>query len=228
VGFTCWVGRMRSQSVSGCGKDPRPRWSPPCTRASAYCSTCSSFARDRTSPATSISSPCATGSGSCIARRSRPETAPATALIPEWVAATRLRRAAPPHLSGHRPVRTQGHESRRKPTTRPASVGCCCSAGHPAAPSMSSTTMCRTVCPGTCHSALRIVFTPRLSYAELRGPQISIREQHCAAPSLTADRGHLGDRVDDLQIAWLMLGWLLAFWAGKDLQTRFVRRQDSR
>jgi hypothetical protein len=25
-----------------------------------------------------------------------------------------------------------------------------------------------------------------------------------------------------------MLGWLLAFWAGKDLQTRFVRRQDSR
>jgi len=29
--------------------------------------------------------------------------------------------------------------------------------------------------------------------------------------------------VDDLQIAWLMLGWLVAFWAGKDLQERVVR-----
>jgi hypothetical protein len=29
--------------------------------------------------------------------------------------------------------------------------------------------------------------------------------------------------VDDLQIAWLMLGWVLAFWAGKDLQSRFVQ-----
>lgn len=36
-------------------------------------------------------------------------------------------------------------------------------------------------------------------------------------------RGHLGDGVDDLQIAWLIIGWLLAFWAGKDLQTRFVQ-----
>jgi hypothetical protein len=27
--------------------------------------------------------------------------------------------------------------------------------------------------------------------------------------------------VDDLQIAWLMIGWLVAFWAGKDLQARF-------
>jgi hypothetical protein len=29
--------------------------------------------------------------------------------------------------------------------------------------------------------------------------------------------------VDDLQIAWLMIGWLLAFWAGKDLQARFAQ-----
>jgi hypothetical protein len=36
-------------------------------------------------------------------------------------------------------------------------------------------------------------------------------------------RGRLGERVDDLEMAWLMLGWLLAFWAGKDLQTRFAR-----
>jgi hypothetical protein len=35
--------------------------------------------------------------------------------------------------------------------------------------------------------------------------------------------GHLGACVDDLQIAWLIIGWLVAFWAGKDLQTRFVQ-----
>jgi hypothetical protein len=29
--------------------------------------------------------------------------------------------------------------------------------------------------------------------------------------------------VDDLQIAWLLLGWVLAFWAGKDLQARFAQ-----
>jgi hypothetical protein len=29
--------------------------------------------------------------------------------------------------------------------------------------------------------------------------------------------------VDDLQIAWLIIGWLLAFWAGMDLQSRFSR-----
>jgi hypothetical protein len=29
--------------------------------------------------------------------------------------------------------------------------------------------------------------------------------------------------MDDLRIAWLLIGWLLAFWAGKDLQTRFVQ-----
>jgi hypothetical protein len=29
--------------------------------------------------------------------------------------------------------------------------------------------------------------------------------------------------VDDLQIAWLMIGWLVAFWAGKDLQSRFTQ-----
>jgi hypothetical protein len=34
--------------------------------------------------------------------------------------------------------------------------------------------------------------------------------------------------VDDLQIAWLILGWLLAFWAGKDLQTRFLQRRSIR
>jgi hypothetical protein len=35
--------------------------------------------------------------------------------------------------------------------------------------------------------------------------------------------GYLGDGVDDLQIAWLIIGWLLAFWAGKDLQARFAQ-----
>jgi hypothetical protein len=29
--------------------------------------------------------------------------------------------------------------------------------------------------------------------------------------------------VDDLQIAWLVIGWLLAFWAGKDLQARVAQ-----
>ena len=41
-------------------------------------------------------------------------------------------------------------------------------------------------------------------------------------------RGHPGDGVDDLQIAWLLLGWVLAFWAGKDLQARFDRWQRAR
>jgi hypothetical protein len=36
-------------------------------------------------------------------------------------------------------------------------------------------------------------------------------------------KSRLGDGVDDLQIAWLIIGWLLAFWAGKDLQMRFVQ-----
>jgi len=31
--------------------------------------------------------------------------------------------------------------------------------------------------------------------------------------------------VDDLQIAWLLIGWLAAFWAGKDLQSRFTERR---
>jgi hypothetical protein len=26
--------------------------------------------------------------------------------------------------------------------------------------------------------------------------------------------------MDDLQVAWLLLGWMLAFWAGRDLQAR--------
>jgi len=34
--------------------------------------------------------------------------------------------------------------------------------------------------------------------------------------------------VDDLQIAWLMLGWLVAFWAGKDLQARFTQWRELR
>lgn len=34
--------------------------------------------------------------------------------------------------------------------------------------------------------------------------------------------------MDDLQIAWLMIGWLLAFWAGMDLHTRFARWRDGR
>jgi hypothetical protein len=34
--------------------------------------------------------------------------------------------------------------------------------------------------------------------------------------------------VDDLQIAWLMIGWLVAFWAGKDLQARFMQRRGPR
>jgi len=29
--------------------------------------------------------------------------------------------------------------------------------------------------------------------------------------------------VNDLQIAWLIGGWLLAFWAGKDLQARYAQ-----
>jgi hypothetical protein len=146
-------------------------------------------------------------------RRSRPDTAPATAAIPEWAAGTRLRRAAPPHPPGHRPVRTRGHESRRKPTIRPASVGCRRSAGHPAAPSMSAITTCRSVCPGTCHSALRIACTPRLSYAELRGPQISIREQYGAAPILDRlpwspgrSRGRPTNRMADHRVAAGVLG----------------------
>jgi len=31
--------------------------------------------------------------------------------------------------------------------------------------------------------------------------------------------------MDDLQIALLIIGWLVAFWAGKDLQTRFAQRR---
>ena len=34
--------------------------------------------------------------------------------------------------------------------------------------------------------------------------------------------------MDELQTAWLMIGWLLAFWAGKDLQTRFAQWQKAR
>ena len=37
-----------------------------------------------------------------------------------------------------------------------------------------------------------------------------------------------GEGVDDLQIAWLMIGWLLAFWTGKDLHARFAHRRAPR
>ena len=40
--------------------------------------------------------------------------------------------------------------------------------------------------------------------------------------------GRRGDSVDDLQIAWLIVGWLLAFWAGKDLQARFTQWRSAR
>jgi len=34
--------------------------------------------------------------------------------------------------------------------------------------------------------------------------------------------------MDELHVAWLMIGWIIAFWAGKDLQTRFARWRDAR
>jgi hypothetical protein len=34
--------------------------------------------------------------------------------------------------------------------------------------------------------------------------------------------------VADVQIVWLMIGWMLAIWAGMDLQARFARWQQSR
>jgi hypothetical protein len=34
--------------------------------------------------------------------------------------------------------------------------------------------------------------------------------------------------VDDLHIAWLLIGWMIAFWAGRDLQGRFARLADAR
>ena len=52
--------------------------------------------------------------------------------------------------------------------------------------------------------------------------------RYSAAQPRSPPRGHLGGGVDDLQIAWLMIGWLVAFWAGKDLQTRFVRWRELR
>jgi hypothetical protein len=41
-------------------------------------------------------------------------------------------------------------------------------------------------------------------------------------------RGNTGERVNDLQIAWLIVGWLLAFWAGKDLQERYAQWRSAR
>ena len=38
----------------------------------------------------------------------------------------------------------------------------------------------------------------------------------------------MGERVNDLQIAWLIVGWLLAFWAGKDLQERYAQWRSAR
>jgi hypothetical protein len=40
--------------------------------------------------------------------------------------------------------------------------------------------------------------------------------------------GNSGDGVDDLQVAWLIIGWLVTFWAGKDLQSRFAQWRTTR
>jgi len=42
-------------------------------------------------------------------------------------------------------------------------------------------------------------------------------------PAFDRSERSSGDGVDDLQIAWLMIGWLVAFLAGKDLQSRFTQ-----
>ena len=34
--------------------------------------------------------------------------------------------------------------------------------------------------------------------------------------------------MDDLHIAWLLIGWIVAFWAGKDLHTRVTRWLEAR
>ena len=34
--------------------------------------------------------------------------------------------------------------------------------------------------------------------------------------------------MEDLHVAWILLGWMIAFWAGKDLQARVARWQEAR
>jgi hypothetical protein len=34
--------------------------------------------------------------------------------------------------------------------------------------------------------------------------------------------------MDELHTAWLMIGWMLALWAGKDLQARFAQWWEAR
>lgn len=34
--------------------------------------------------------------------------------------------------------------------------------------------------------------------------------------------------MQDAQVAWLMIGWMLALWAGMDLQTRYARWRKAR
>lgn len=34
--------------------------------------------------------------------------------------------------------------------------------------------------------------------------------------------------MEDLHVAWMLLGWMIAFWAGKDLQARVAQRQGAR
>ena len=34
--------------------------------------------------------------------------------------------------------------------------------------------------------------------------------------------------MNELQVAWMLLGWMIAFWAGKDLQARVARWQAAR
>jgi len=62
-----------------------------------------------------------------------------------------------------------------------------------------------------------------------RRPLVAVwPDRYSATQPRPPRRGHLGDGVDDLQLAWLIIGWLVAFWAGKDLQTRFTQRRGPR
>ena len=34
--------------------------------------------------------------------------------------------------------------------------------------------------------------------------------------------------MDDLNVAWMLVGWMLSFWAGKDLQARVAHWRQAR
>ena len=34
--------------------------------------------------------------------------------------------------------------------------------------------------------------------------------------------------MDELHVAWMLLGWMIAFWAGKDLQGRVAQWREAR